>query len=325
MISQRQPFLVKAAPWIVIAVAILILPIFVRISIATIIWIFAILAVAFNILLGYTGLLSFGQATFFGVGGYVSGLLLIHFNVSILIALIAGTLAGGLTAAFVGRVSIQRLGLYFILLTFAFNQMFYFIAYQWSSLTGGEDGLPGVPRPSLGIGDIRIVDLSGSLSYYLFTVAIFLLSMVIMKWIVASPLGKILEAIRENEARAAAVGYNVKQYKWFAFIISGGFSGLAGVLYAMLFGIVPLDTIHWLISGDIVFMALVGGIGNFYGPIIGAAVYIWLSESLSVMWARWPLMLGVAFIIVVFFFRGGCVEAGERILAFGIHKLKKRR
>lgn len=325
MISQKQPLLIKAAPWIVIAMSIVILPLFVRTTIASVIWIYAILAVAFNILLGYTGLLSFGQATFFGVGGYVAGLLLIHYKANLLLVLIAGTLAGGLAAALVGRISIQRLGLYFILLTFAFNQMFYFIAYQWSSLTGGEDGLPGVPRPAIKIGDFSILDLRGSLSYYLFVVVIFVFSMAIMKWIVESPLGKILQAVRENEARAAAVGYNVKRYKWIAFIIAGSFSGMAGVLYSMLFGIVPLDTIHWLTSGDIVFMALIGGIGNFYGPIIGAAFYIWLSESMAVIWARWPLILGIAFILVVLFFRGGCVVAVERISTRCVEKLKNRR
>lgn len=325
MTHQSQWISAKVVPWIVIAVAIAILPLFVRTTIATVIWIYAILALAFNILLGYTGLLSFGQATFFGMGAYVAGLLLIHFKVNIILALIAGLLAGGLSAALVGGISIRRLGLYFILLTFAFNQMFFFIAYQWSSLTGGEDGLPGVPRPLLKFGDISILNLRSPVNYYLFTVAIFLISMVVLKWIVESPLGKIFQAIRENETRAAAVGYNVKKYKLIAFIISGSFSGLAGVLYSMLFGIVPLDTIHWLTSGDIVFMALIGGIGNFYGPIIGAAFFIWLSESVSVIWARWPLILGVSFIIVVLFLRGGCVEAINRISTFAMEKFNRGR
>lgn len=324
MVSKKgQGFYARWVPWLVLGVAIMILPFFVRPAIATVIWIFAILAVAFNILLGYTGLLAFGQATFFGLGAYTAGLLLIHYKVHLFTSLLAGTLIGLLFAALIGRICIQRRGLYFVLLTFAFNQLFFFIAYQWNKLTGGEDGLPGVPRAPLQFGSFTLLDLSQPFNYYFLTAAIFLLSMVAMKWIIDSPLGMIFQAIRENEARAGAVGYNVKRYKWIAFVIAGGFSGLAGVLYSMLFGIVPLDTIHWLTSGDVVFMALIGGIGNFYGPIIGAALFIWLSESLSVIWARWPLMLGIAFVVVVLFFRGGCTEALERLWVRGVEKLKK--
>ena len=133
-----------------------------------------------------------------------------------------------------------------------------------------------------------------------------------MKRIVESPLGKILQAIRENEVRAEAVGYNVPRFKLLAFVIGGAFSGLAGVLYAMLFGIVPLEAISFVFSGNVVFATLIGGSGSLYGPIIGSIVFIWLSESVSVIWARWPLLLGVAFVIVVLFFRGGVVEAWSR-------------
>ena len=133
-----------------------------------------------------------------------------------------------------------------------------------------------------------------------------------MKRIAESPLGKILQAIRENEVRAGAVGYNVPRFKLLAFVIGGAFSGLAGVLYAMLFGIVPLEAIGFVFSGNVLFATLIGGSGSLYGPIIGSFVFIWLSESVSVVWARWPLLLGVAFVIVVLFFRGGCVEAWAR-------------
>jgi branched-chain amino acid transport system permease protein len=159
-------------------------------------------------------------------------------------------------------------------------------------------------------------DFSNPTLYYVFVSALFLLSLWAMKRIVESPLGRILQAIRENEVRAEAIGYNVPRFKLLAFVIGGAFSGLAGVLYAMLFGIVPLEAISFVFSGNVVFATLIGGSGSLYGPIIGSVVFIWLSESMSVFWARWPLLLGVAFVIVVLFFRGGVVEAWHRFWAW---------
>ena len=194
------------------------------------------------------------------------------------------------------------------MVTFALNQMFYFIAYQWTSVTGGEDGMPGIPRPA-----VFGVDVRGPFPYYVFVATLFLLSLWVMRRIVDSPLGTILQAIRENEVRAEAVGYDARRFKLLAFVIGGAFSGLAGVLYAMLFGIVPLEAIGFVFSGDVVFATLIGGSGSLYGPVVGSFVFIWLSESVSVVWARWPLLLGVAFVIVVLFFRGGCVDAWARL------------
>ena len=152
--------------------------------------------------------------------------------------------------------------------------------------------------------------------YYAFVSLLFLLSLWLMKRVVESPLGKILQGIRENEVRAEAVGYHVPRFKLLAFVIGGAFSGLAGVLYAMLFGIVPLEAISFVFSGNVVFATLIGGSGSLYGPIIGSFVFIWLSESMSVVWARWPLLLGVAFVIVVLFFRGGVVEVWNKVFAW---------
>ena len=293
--------------WLAVFAAVILLPLVVRHAIASLIWIFAIFGLGLNLLLGYTGLLSFGQATFFGSAGYVSGYLLKYYGINVFAALAIGVLVGAVSAALEGYLCVQRSGLYFIMLTFALNQMFYFIAYQWTTVTGGEDGMPGIPRP-LVLG----VDVRGPLPYYVFVGALFLVSLWVMKRIVDSPLGTILQAIRENEVRAQAVGYDVARLKLLAFVIGGAFSGLAGVLYAMLFGIVPLEAIGFVFSGDVVFATLIGGSGSLYGPIIGSFVFIWLSESVSVVWARWPLLLGVAFVIVVIFFRGGCVEAWAR-------------
>jgi branched-chain amino acid transport system permease protein len=295
-------------PVVLLAAAIVLLPLVVRPVIAAEIWLFAIFGLGLNLLLGYTGLLSFGQATFFGSAAYVAGWLLKHYAINVFLALGIGIGVGALSALLVGYLCVQRSGLYFIMLTFALNQLFFFIAYQWTSVTGGEDGMPGVPRPAfLGI------DFKDPMNYYIFVAVLFLVSLWVMRRVVESPFGKILQAIRENELRAAAVGYNVPRFKLAAFVIGGAFSGLAGVLYAMLFGIVPLEAIGFVASGNVVFATLIGGSGSLYGPVIGSFVFIWLSESMSVVWERWPLLLGVAFVIVVLFFRGGVVEAWSRL------------
>ena len=293
---------------ILIAISVVALPFIVRPAIATEIWIFAIFGLGLNLLLGYTGLLSFGQSTFFGSAAYVAGWLLKHYGINVFLALGAGIGVGALSALIVGYLCVQRSGLYFIMLTFALNQLFYFIAYQWTTVTGGEDGMPGIPRP-----DFLGLNFKDPLVYYAFVSLLFLVALWAMKRIVDSPLGRILQAIRENEVRAEAVGYHVPRFKLLAFVIGGAFSGLAGVLYAMLFGIVPLEAISFVFSGNVVFATLIGGSGSLYGPIIGSFVFIWLSESMSVVWARWPLLLGVAFVIVVLFFRGGVVEAWSRL------------
>jgi len=294
-------------PTALLVAAVLVLPFIVRPVLATEIWIFAIFGLGLNLLLGYTGMLSFGQSTFFGSAAYVAGYLLKHTAINIFAALGIGIGVGALSALLVGYLCVQRSGIYFIMLTFALNQLFYFVAYQWTTVTGGEDGMPGIPRPVL-----AGIDFKDPLAYYAFVSLLFLAALWAMRRIVESPLGRILQAIRENPVRAEAVGYHVPRFKLLAFVIGGAFSGLAGVLYAMLFGIVPLEAISFVFSGNVVFATLIGGSGSLYGPIIGSFVFIWLSESVSTLWARWPLLLGVAFVIVVLFLRGGLVEAWAR-------------
>ena len=297
MARDRYIFLLVAALAVVA-------PFLLRPLVAAEILIFAVVAVANNILLGYTGLLSFGQATFFGVGAYIAGLMVVHWAAPLWLVLPATALATLLLAVVIGYLCVQRIGLYFIMLTFAFNQMFYFIAYSWTSLTGGEDGLPGVRRPAW---------IRDDLSFYAFVAVLFVICLLLMKRIVDSPWGRLFQAVRDNPERAAATGHNVRRIKLTSFVVSGGFTGLAGALYAMLYGIVPVDAIHWLRSGDIVFMTLIGGSGSFFGPVIGAAFFIWLSETVSLFWNRWPLILGVVFALVVLFLRGGVVEIIARI------------
>lgn len=265
--------------------------------------IFGIVAVSTNIMVGYTGMLSFGQAAYFGIGAYASGLLL-KAGVPLILAVPAATLFSVAIAGIVGYFCVQRTGLYFICLTFAFNQMFYFIAYVWTDVTGGEDGLPGIPRPEF---------LHSDMALYVFIAALLFVCLAAMLTIVNSPLGLVFRLIRENPNRAEAIGYNVHRFRWLSFVVASAFTALAGTVYALVYQIVPIDQIHWLRSGDFIFMLLFGGSGNFFGPLIGATAYIWMSETFSVIWARWPLLMGVVFMFVVLYLRGGMVELIQRI------------
>lgn len=269
--------------------------------------IFGIIAVATNIMVGYTGMLSFGQASFFGIAAYGCGLLL-KAGYPLVLAIPGGAGLAIVVACIVGYFCVQRTGLYFICITFAFNQMFYFIAYVWTDVTGGEDGLAGIPSPEL---------ISDPISFYIFIAILFFACLLAMLKVVYSPLGLVFRLIRENPSRAEAIGYDVRLFKWLSFVIAAAFTGIAGTVYALLYSIVPIDQIHWLKSGDFIFMLLFGGSGNFFGPLIGAAAYIWMSDTFSIIWARWPLLLGGVFLVVVLFLRGGVVELIERAYRFG--------
>ncbi len=289
---------------IFIVVLIVALPFIQRPVVAAEVLTLGIAAVATNLLLGYTGMLSFGQALFFGVGAYCAGVLTTKFGLSAFLSIPIAVVFSAVIAWLIGLVCVRRSGLYFIMITFAFNQMMFFIAYSWTTVTGGEDGLPGVRRPAL---------IDDQWSFYIFTVLLFLGSLAIMKLFVNSPTGRILQAIRDNPARAAATGHDVGRYKLIAFVMAGMFTGLAGAIFAFVFGIVPIDKIDWRFSGDILFMTLLGGSGSFIGPVIGAAFYTWLQETLSLYWDRWPLILGIVFAVVVLFFKTGIVGIVESL------------
>jgi len=267
--------------------------------------IYALGAVSFNILLGYTGLLSFGQAAFFGAGAYLTGIFLIHFGWHPALTLALSGVIGALFAAVIGYLSIQQVGIYFVMLTLAFNMLAFFLAYQWKSITGGDDGLLNVPRPDFSILPGIKIPIQGNFQFFLFVWVIFLLAFIVIRRIIHSPFGRILLAIRENPNRARAVGYNVIHYKLIAFTISGFFTGLAGGLYALFMKMVPITAIELVTSTDFIIMALLGGTGSLYGPVIGAIVVKIASEILSVLWARWLFILGVIFVAFVLFMRGG--------------------
>jgi len=267
--------------------------------------IYALGAVSFNMLLGYTGLLSFGQAIFFGSGAYLMGLLLIHFGLHPILTLALSGILAALFAAVIGFLSIQQVGIYFVMLTLAFNQLAFFMAYQWKGITGGDDGLLNVPRPDFSLFPGLELPIQGNFQFFLFVWMIFLLSFIVIRRIIHSPFGRVLMAIRENPDRTRALGYNVIHYKVMAFTLSGFFTGVAGGLYALFIKMVPINAIELGTSTDFIIMSLVGGTGSLFGPIIGAIVVKVASEILSVLWARWLFILGVIFVGFVLFMRGG--------------------
>lgn len=272
--------------------------------------IFGLLAVAFNILMGQMGFLSFGQAAFSGIGAYTAALVLLHLHVPLLLALLLGVGAGAFAALVVGTLSIQGAGVYAVMLTFAFNQMAYYLAFELKDLTGGDNGLRNVPRPP-----VLGVPLDSARAYYYFVAVVFVLALYAVLRLVDSPFGRVLAAIRENEARARAVGFDVRRFKIVAFVVSGGLTGLGGALYGLLYQFVPLQAIDFNTSTNIVVMAILGGTGSMYGPIIGAAIFTLLSNTFSQLWARWPLLLGLLFCTVVLAFRGGVWGLVESVAA----------
>lgn len=274
-------------------------------ALGTEIVLFALAAVAFDLCLGYTGVMMFCQASFFGTGVYVSALTLIHFSENIFIAILFGVSAATILALLFGWLASSRSGSYSVLLTLAFNEMIYFIAYQWSEVTGGDDGLVGIPRPNLEIPGLFSIDIQSSLSFYIMAAIIFFLCFAIIQRITLSPFGAVLKGIRENETRAQALGYNIRLYKVAAFVIGGFFMGLAGSLYCMHLNFAHIHNVHFETSGNIVMMVLIGGIGTLIGPVIGAILLIVASEFASTLWDRWMIIQGGVFIFFVLFARGG--------------------
>lgn len=274
-------------------------------TLATEILIFAMAALACNLLLGYTGLLSFGQAIFFGAGAYCSALAMIHWQVGLLGALLLALAVGGVLALLVGMLCIRRKGIYFVMLTLALTQMAYFLAYTLSDWTGGDNGLLDVPRPPLALGEITLLSFDSPLAFYGLVAVLFAAIYIVARRITDSPFGSTLLAIRENESRASALGYDTRLFKIMVFVLSGAITGLAGGLYGMLLNFVPLSNIELLMSEQILIMTIIGGTGSLFGSLLGAGSIVLLGDVLSAIWPRWMLLLGIALIGVVIFMRGG--------------------
>ncbi|MAQ35927.1 MULTISPECIES: branched-chain amino acid ABC transporter permease [Thioclava] len=274
---------------------------------ATEILIYAMVVAACNLLLGYTGLLSFGQGIFFGLGTYVAGVLTTRWGVPIPLVLLGAVVLGGLVATVVGWFTIRRQGVYFVMLTLAFAQMFYFLAYTFSDITGGDNGLLGVPRPQI-MGQV----LDGPWAYYTFVAVFFLVIFWLLLMVTRSTFGRTLLAIRENEGRAAAIGFPVRLFKIEAFAISGAITALGGALHALLIGVAPLESINYHTSEMILVMTIIGGSTSLFGSVIGAGFYLLLADTLSVIWPRWLLLLGLVLVTVALFFQRGLWGLVER-------------
>jgi len=264
--------------------------------------IWGIFAMSLDLLMGYAGMVSFGHSAFFGIGGYVAALALAK-SPGLVSALVLPALAAGLAALVIGFFSIRVSGVYFIMLTLAFSQMFYAYAFQVSWL-GAEDGIVGIPRPA-----VPGVDLSSIRSFHGYLLTLFVVVAVALWRVVRSPFGHVLRGIHENEARMEAVGYAVDRYKLVAFVIAGVFAGLAGALYAQFNGSITPDAFFWGTSGEALLMVIIGGTGTLGGSVLGAAAFILLQSLVSTYTERWMLILGVTFILFVLFAPGGIVGA----------------
>ena len=280
-------------------------------SLASEVLIYGLAAMGCNLLLGHTGLLSFGQGIFFGLGSYTIALTLTRWPLPMPLALALAVGMGALGAAIVGWVAIRQRGTYFVMLTLAFAQMFYFLAYSMPGLTGGDNGLLDIPRPSLAVGGFTLWPLTSPWQYYGFVATLFLVSFWLLQKVSASIFGRTLLAVRDNEERAAAIGYNLKLLKLQAFVISGAVTGLAGALHAMMTGIAPLASAEYHTSEMILIMTVIGGTGNLLASLLGSAFYLLVGDWLSTLWPRWLLILGVVLMVVSLGMQRGLWGLGE--------------
>jgi branched-chain amino acid transport system permease protein len=273
-------------------------------ALATQIIIWGLFALGYNVLLGYTGMLSFGHAAYFGVGAYTTGIVLIRLWANIWIGLLCGFFMGAAIALIFGYMCIKRRGIYFGMLTLAFAQLLYFIAFQWVDLTGGDNGLRNIPQVPLSLLGLSI-NIYSPLRFYFFVFVFVVLSVLALNRILQSPFGHVLQAVRENDERAKSCGYETSNIRWLAFVISGGISGLAGGLYALYLHFVGIESLYWTTSGQIVMMTILGGMGSFFGPFLGAGVFLYLEEVVRTLTRHWMIFLGGIFVLCVLFFPVG--------------------
>jgi branched-chain amino acid transport system permease protein len=311
-ISSRR-LIVLAAIWAVLLLApYWMAPLGGYTALATRVLVLGLAAMSLNFLLGFTGVLSFGHAAWFGLGAYGAGLTLKHLALSTPLAVIAGMLLGGICGAILGMLLVRRRGVYFAMVTIAFGQVFYYIAFQWSSLTGGDDGLRGFARQPIDFGVFTLDILTDATSFYYFVLFCFALVVGAMGFILRSPFGRTMIAIRENERRSRFLGIPVERHIWIAFTLSCFFMGFAGALYALVNNFADPRGLHYSQSGDFVMMAVMGGMRSFWGPLLGAAVFVVLQDYLSSITVNWMSFVGLLFVLVVLFFPRGLLGFFQR-------------
>lgn len=273
-------------------------------ALAVNILIYGLYALGFNLLFGYLGLLSFGHSALFGAGAYICGIVIVHAGAPWWAGVLLGCVAGAAMAALIGVFAIRTHGIYFAMVTMALSQCIYYVFYQATDWTGGENGLRGVNVETINLFGFHL-DFVDPLTRYYVVAAFVILALWILSRILASPFGAVIESVRENEARARASGYDVRRVRLVAFILSGAFCGLAGGLKAIHLSIVPIEVLHYETSGLVVMMALLGGMGTFFGPFIGAAVFLLLENLVSLWTVHWQLIVGAVFVVCVLFFPRG--------------------
>jgi branched-chain amino acid transport system permease protein len=265
----------------------------------------ALAAMGLNFLLGFTGVLSFGHAAYFGLGAYGVGMTIKYLVPSTLLGIVAGVLIGAVAAMIIGALIVRLRGVYFAMVTIAFGQVFFFIAFRWNSVTGGDDGLSGWKRQPLDLGIATIDILGNDKAFYYFALVLFAAAAAIMGLLLRSPFGRTLVAIRENERRARFLGIPVEWHIWLSFVISCVFVSLSGALYALLNNFADPRALRWDQSGDFVIMAVLGGMRSFWGPLIGAAIFVVLQDQVSSLTENWQSFIGLFFVLVVLFFPRG--------------------
>ncbi len=282
-----------ALPWVLVRY---------QLSILTDLLIYGLFTMSLDLIIGYTGMVSFGHAAYFGLGAYGSALVLLNFGQPIPVALLAGTLLAGVVAAPVAYLSTRATGIYFAMLTLAFAQLLYTVAYKWRDLTGGSDGIAGVPKTTLFWGGPSLATPQG---FYLLVAACVVLSLLACQALVRSPFGRALQAIRENERRFTSLGRDPRPFKLVVFVIAATFAGLAGALFAPFRGFASPEVMFWVLSGQVLMMVVMGGIGTLVGPVLGAMVFILIQEIASSYTEHWMIFTGVVFVLMVIFLPGG--------------------
>ena len=275
----------------------------------------ALAAMSLNFLLGFTGVLSFGHAAYFGLGAYGAGLTIKYLVPSTPLGMLVGVLVGTAAAAIIGALIVRLRGVYFAMVTIAFGQVFYFIAFRWNEVTGGDDGLSGWKRQPLDLGFFHVDILNNDKAFYYLVLACFAVAAGVMALLLRSPFGRSLLAIRENERRARYLGIPIEFHIWISFVVSCLFASLAGALYALLNNFADPIYLRWDMSGNFVIMAVLGGMRSFWGPLIGAAIFVVLQDYVSSQTENWMSFIGLFFVLVVLFFPRGVLGIIRRKVA----------
>lgn len=304
--------------WLILAV-LFVLPLVVSsygVSFLTQVLIYALFAASLDLLIGYLGLTSFNHATFLGVGAYSVAVLASVHPYNFWLMLLLGTIMPMLLAAIMGYFVIRNSGAYFLLITLAFNQMVFALAWKWRSLTGGDDGLPGVARPDIGWN----VSMWNNEYFYYLVLIIFVIVFIVLWRLANSSFGKIITGIRESDSRMQALGYHTAAFKWITYVLAAGIAGVAGVLFVYFNGFISPQDLNWSMSGLVILMVIIGGPGTLVGPVLGAAIILFLQQLVSSYTQQWPLVTGIIFVICVLYAQEGVygliMKIGQRMKAF---------